>query len=98
MGIGGSTEVVVNFNSPTLFYYGGDRVSGTIEVQNTYDKIRIGQLFLELTGELGYVSREVREVADGNQRSRSEQETRQNQVVFLNHHVPVIQAPNGQVS
>ena len=99
MGANGSSEIRVNFNNPSLVYYGGDQVSGTVEFQNNQDKLRIDYVFLDFTGELGYVSREPRQTTQGRQASRAgETEVRNHQISFLTNRYPVVWPQHGQVS
>ncbi|CAF0992543.1 unnamed protein product [Adineta steineri] len=53
MGAGKSVDLQVSFNRSNRFYFTGEQVSGNISINNTYEKLKCNEIFIELIGELG---------------------------------------------
>ncbi|CAF1102423.1 unnamed protein product [Adineta steineri] len=66
MGVGKSVDLQVNFNRSDRFYFTGEQVSGNISIDNTYEKLKCNEIFIELIGELGYTEHETRTNKDSN--------------------------------
>jgi hypothetical protein len=97
MGASGSSEIQVSFNRPSLFYFAGEQIAGTISFQNNQDKLSLDCIFLECVGELGFTTQEVRHHHDNNGRARTEHYTKYHHIPFMNFRVPVAQPQYGQV-
>jgi hypothetical protein len=97
MGASGSTELQVNFSRPSLFYFGGEKITGNISFQNTQDKLTLDAIFLECIGEMGYTTEETRQCFDNNRNPRTEHYTQNNVVPFMNIRIPVVRPQYGQV-
>ena len=66
MSVGESTEIQINFNCPSLFYFTGEPITGYISFQNAQDKLTLNTIFLEFISEMGYVTQESRQYYDSN--------------------------------
>jgi hypothetical protein len=98
MGASGSTELQVNFNRPSLFYFAGEQISGNIIFQNTQDKLTLDAIVLECIGEVGYTTQESRQHYDHNGNTRTETYTQNHVIPFMNIRIPVAQPQYGQVN
>ena len=97
MGINKSTIVNINFDHPSLFYYAGEKVSGTILFHTNHKKLISNNVFLEFIGELGYTTNEMDYIGDGMGHSQIEHHTICHRVQFINHRYPIISSKNDEV-
>jgi hypothetical protein len=98
MGAGGSSEIQVSFSRPSLFYFAGEQIAGTISFQNAQEKLTLDRIFLECVGELGYTTQEVRHYHDKEGHPKTEHYTKHHQIPFMNVRIPVAQPQYGQVN
>ncbi|UJR11501.1 hypothetical protein I4U23_015682 [Adineta vaga] len=63
MGCGFSNGIVINLDRTISFYYGGESVSGTVQLNVIEGKLEANEIYIALTGEIGYVT--TRTVSNG---------------------------------
>jgi hypothetical protein len=97
MGANESTEIQVNFNRPSLFYFAGDKIRGNISFQNTDDRLILDEIFLEFVGELGFATQETGHSSDNPGNSQPEHYTEYHSMPFINLRLSIVQPQNGQV-
>lgn len=54
MGTNTSIPVKVHFSRSTKFYNPSEQVLGNVVYQKDHDKLKLGEVFIELVGEFGY--------------------------------------------
>ncbi|CAF1232957.1 unnamed protein product [Didymodactylos carnosus] len=112
MGNSESNSVNVTFDRPTLFYFAGEVVSGTIHFQNVTERLKIDEIYLTTTGEIGYTTQEkrvfYRDGWDSQQpgqqhhnyqnrgNARTETYTEYHRIPFFQFRLPVMRPTNGQ--
>ncbi|CAF1172439.1 unnamed protein product [Adineta steineri] len=77
MGCGFSNIIVINLNRNNSFYYTGEYVNGTVQLNITDGKLEANEIYIKLIGEIGYTT--TRTVSDG--RGNTHTQTQY-------HHVP----------
>ena len=98
MGASESTEIQVDFNRSSLFYFTGEQVTGIISFKNTHERLVLDNIFLEFIGELGYATQETRQYYENFANSQPERYTEQHRIPFMNIRLSVVQPPSGQVN
>ncbi|CAF1211287.1 unnamed protein product [Adineta steineri] len=91
MGANESVSIRINFNRSNRFYFTGEQVSGNISIDNLREKVKLDEIFIELVGELGYTTQEIRTKNDSNGKSTSENYTSYHHIPFLTTRLPLIQ-------
>ena len=97
MGASESVTVRVSFNRSNGFYFGGEKLTGTVSFQNIQSKVTVEEILLELIGEFGYTTRETRWGRDTKGRSHREHYTEYHHVPFLTIPVSVFRSTKEQV-
>ena len=97
MGAGESMTVRVSFNRSNKFYFGGEKITGTISFQNIQNKVTVEEILLELIGEFGYTTRETRWRRNIKGQSHKEHYTEYHHVPFLKIPVLVFRSTKEQV-
>jgi hypothetical protein len=92
MGASGSAIINVNFNRLNAFYYGGEILTGNISFQKIQNKLKIEEILLELIGELGYPTQQIRWRRDTKGRSHKEHYTDCHRVTFLKIPVSIVRS------
>jgi hypothetical protein len=54
MGNSGSNTISINLERSNLFYFTGETVSGTVDLNITNKKLEVDEIYITLTGEIGY--------------------------------------------
>lgn len=88
MGAQGSTQIQVNFSRSSLVYFAGEKITGNIFFQSTYEKLHVDEIFLEVVGELGCTTQEVRQKV--NTTNHTTQTVGQNMNTINNNHTTQI--------
>ncbi|CAF5108068.1 unnamed protein product [Rotaria sp. Silwood1] len=77
MGNSNSRAIVINLDQNKLFYFSGESVSGRVDLNIIEGKLEADEIYIVLTGEIGYTT--TRTVSTG--RGRTSRRTEY-------HHVP----------
>ncbi|CAF3642740.1 unnamed protein product [Rotaria socialis] len=96
MGASESAVINVNFNRSNAFYYAGEKLTGNVSFQNIQNKLKIEEILLELIGELGYPTQQIRWRRDTKGRSHKEPYTDCHRVTFLKVPVSIVRSVHRQ--
>jgi hypothetical protein len=77
MGNNNSHAISINLDQTDSFYFGGDTVSGTTALNVSEGKVKANEVYIQLTGEIGYTT--TRTVTDSNGNSSTQTDY---------HHIP----------
>jgi sporulation-control protein spo0M len=72
MGCGASSNIVINFDRTNLHFFGGEIVSGSVQLYVTDDKLEADEIDFNLIGEAGY-TRKYTTTENGETTTRTEQ-------------------------
>jgi hypothetical protein len=89
MGANESANVKVNFHRSNCFYFGDEKISGTVSFQNLKPTLTPEEIFLELIGEIGYTAKETPWHHDTSGRLRQVSRIEHHHVHFLSQRVSV---------
>ena len=56
MGNSNSSTITINLDRTNLFYFTGETVSGTVDLNITEEKVEADEIYIQLTGEIGYTT------------------------------------------
>ncbi|CAF1021076.1 unnamed protein product [Rotaria sordida] len=96
MGIGKSTTINVNFNHSDSFYYAGEKVSGTISLNNPEKKLTLTNVSLAFIGEVGYTGQRTHHSHDSIGNLQLENLTGDHQLLFINTHLQFTHSEDNQ--
>ncbi|CAF1372923.1 unnamed protein product [Rotaria sordida] len=92
MGNSNSSAIAINLDRNNLFYFSGESVSGTVNLNIIEGKLEADEIYIILTGEIGYTT--TRTVSTG--RGRTSTRTEYHHVPFYSAKVTFVRPEPGQ--
>jgi hypothetical protein len=92
MGNGNSSAITINLDRTNSFYFTGETVSGTAELNVSEGKVEADEVYIQLTGEIGYTTTETVRDSDGNTSTRTDS----HQIPFYSAKAVFDQSKHGQ--